>query len=502
MRVAIGGISHESSTFSRVPTGLDDFELRSLNEGDELPRRYRGTKTHLGGFIDAARDCAYEVVPTLFASATPGGPVTAEATEVLTGKLVERLRGALEAGPVDGVLLALHGAMVSELTDDGETYILRRVREVVGPDLPVIITLDLHGNITPEMVELVSVPVAYDEYPHTDPYERGYEAGLLMARVVRGEAKPTAAIAKLPLLPALQRMHSHAEPMLGVKALAWSIEHEPGVLNVSFLPGFPWSDIAPAGFSVIVTTDGNLAQAQQAAERLARYVWSRREEFTVRPTPVDAAVRAAMQAKGPVVLADIGDNPGGGAPCDGTVLLEGLLRNGARNAVIIPIADPEAVQTATAAGLGGSVQLRLGGKTDDRHGAPLEVRGRVMRLTDGRFVHTGPMSTGVEMNMGPTAVLELEGANGGRVLAVVSTHRHQPLDLEALRTLGIEPTEQQVIAVKSSVHFRAAFTPIAAEIVEVDTPGLTSPKLEHFDYRKLTRPIYPLDAEARWGEEE
>ncbi|HEU5423958.1 MAG TPA: M81 family metallopeptidase [Nitrolancea sp.] len=498
MRIAIGGISHESSTFATVPTALPDFEQRSLNEGDLLLQKYRGTHTHLGGFIDAARDCAYEVVPTLFASATPGGPVTAEATEVLTRKLAEGLRQALASGPLDGVLLALHGAMVSEISDDGETYILRHVREVVGPDLPVIITLDLHGNITQEMVDLVTVPVAYDEYPHTDPYERGYEAGILMARVVRGGLRPTAAIVKLPLMPALQRMHSHAEPMLGVKALAWTIEHEFGVLNVSYLPGFPWSDIAPAGFSVIVTTDNDPAQARAAAERLAGYVWSRREEFAVQPTPVDEAVRGAMTAKGPVVLADIGDNPGGGAPCDGTVLLESLLRLGAKDAVVVPITDPEAVQQAIAAGVGGRVSLQLGGKTDTMHGAPLAVTGRVVRLSDGRFVHKGPMSTGVEHNMGPTAVLELEGAQGGRVLVVVSTHRYQPIDLEVLRSQGIEPSQQQMIAVKSSVHFRAAFTPIASEIVEVDTPGLTSPKLENFDYRKVTRPLYPLDRDAEW----
>ncbi|HET9016410.1 MAG TPA: M81 family metallopeptidase [Thermomicrobiaceae bacterium] len=500
MRVAIGGISHESSTFATVPTRLADFEQRSLVEGDDLIDRLQGTRTPVGGFLDAARDAAFEVVPTIFASATPGGPVTAEATETLTRRLVAGLGAALASGPLDGVLLALHGAMVSELDDDGESYVLRAVREVVGPDLPVIVTLDLHGNITEEMVALATIAVAYDEYPHTDPYERGYEAGLLMARVVRGGAHPTAAIVKLPLLPALQRQYTHAEPMQGVKRLAHEIEHEPGILNVSYLPGFPWADIVPAGFSVIVTSDDDPGQARDAARRLAGYVWGRRDEFVVRPVPVDEAVRRAMAAPaGPIVLADIGDNPGGGAPADGTVLLEALLRLGATNAVVVPLNDAEAAREAFAAGVGGRVALRLGGKVDTFHGEPLAVTGRVVRLSDGRFVHTGPMSTGVEMNMGPTALLELEGERGGRVEVVVSTYRYQPTDLEVLRSQGIEPTAKQIIAVKSSVHFRAAFTPVAREIVEVDTPGLTSPKLETLEFRKLTRPIYPLDPETSWS---
>lgn len=500
MRIAIGGISHESSTFSTVPTTLEHFKQRSYAEGDDLLATFTGTKTPLGGFIDAARDAAFEVVPALTASATPGGPVTAEATRVLTDGLVGGIREAMERGPLDGVLLALHGAMVSELDDDGESYILRAVRKVVGPDRPIIVTLDLHGNITREMIDLVSIPVAYDEYPHTDPYERGYEAGLLMARIIRGGAKPTPVIVKLPLLPALQRQYTHAEPMLSVRRLARDIEGERGILNVSYLPGFAWADIAPTGFSVIVTADDDRDQARDAANRLAAFIWERREEFVVRPVPVDEAVRQAMSApQGPIVLADIGDNPGGGAPADGTVLLEGLLRLGATRAVLVPLNDPEAVEQAFAAGEGATVSLRLGAKVDRFHGEPLKVTGRVVRLSDGRFVHTGPMSTGVAMNMGPTAILELEGQRGGRVQVVVTTYRYQPTDLEVLRSQGIEPTAQQIIAVKSSVHFRAAFTPIAKQIIEVDTPGLTSPHLDQLEFRKLTRPIYPLDPDATWS---
>lgn len=499
MRIAIGGISHESSTFSTVPTTLSDFELRSGAQGDELLKKFAGTKTPLGGFIDAARDASYSVVPTMFASATPGGPVTGEATEVLTGRLVSGLRRALDDGPLDGVMLALHGAMVSDLDDDGESYILRAVRQVVGMDLPVIVELDLHGNITQEMVDLCTMPVAYDEYPHTDPYERGYEIGLLMARIVRGGVKPTPVLVKIPILASLQREFSHAEPMLTVKHLAHDVEGLRGVLNVSYLPGFAWADIEPTSFSVIVTTDSDRDRARSLANEIATHVWEHREDFIVKPTPVDEAVQIAMQAaEGPVVLADIGDNPGGGAPADGTVLLEALLRLGAANAVVVPITDPESVKQAFAAGAGSRVTLSLGAKVDHFHGEPLDVTGEVLLLSDGHFVHRGLMSTGVEMNMGPTAVIALEGKNGGSVKVVVTSHRYQPTDLEVLRSQNIEPTALQIIAVKSSVHFRSAFMPIATQVIEVDTPGLTSPHLDQTKFHKVRRPIYPFDPDMTW----
>ncbi len=499
MRVAIGGIAHESSTFATVPTKLCDFEEQGIPEGPQLIDVYTGTKSAVGGFIDAARDFGFEAVPTIYAHATPAGPVTADATETLTNWLCDGLRSALETGPLDGVLLSLHGAMVSELDDDGESYILRAVREVVGAEMPVIVELDLHGNITEEMVGLATVCVAYDEYPHTDSYERAYEMGHILTRIVRGGARPTAAVVKIPLLAGGQRQYTHAEPMLSIKHMAHDIEGERGVLNVSYLPGFFFADIAPTNFTIIVTTDNNPEQAQEAAARIAQYIWDRREDFELNPTPVDEAVRQAMAApEGPVVMADIGDNPGGGTPADGTVLLEALLRLGADNAVVVPIVDPESVQQAIEAGEGNTVQLKLGGKVDTFHGAPLDVTARVARITDGTFVHKGPMGTGTTHLLGPTVVLEIESNGGGTVEVITTTYRYQPTDLEVLRSQGIEPTEKQIIVVKSWVHYRAAFTPVAKQIIEVDTPGLTSPHLDRYDYKNLVRPIYPLDRDMTW----
>ena len=500
MRIAIGGISHESSTLSTVPTTLQHFRERGWSEGDEILRIYTGTKSPIGGFIDAARDAAFDVVPTLMASAVPAGPVTAEATETLTNRLAGMIAAAHSEQPLDGILLNLHGAMVSEIDDDGETYIVRAIRAEVGADIPIIVDLDLHGNISQELVDLVTIAVAYDEYPHTDPYERAYECGILMARVVRGGAKPTAALVKIPMLTAIQKQHTHAEPMLGVKHLVHALENERGVLNISYLPGFPFADIPLTNFSVIVTTDNDIPQAKALAAKVANHIWSLREEFRAKPVPVDDAVRQAMAApEGPIVLADIADNPGGGAPADGTVMLDALIRLGAKRAALVPMVDAAAVQKAIEAGEGATIDVELGGHIDSFHGEPLFVRARVVRLTDGQFIHKGPMNTGVPIDLGPTAVLEVEGNHGGSVQVITTSLRYQPTDLEVLRSQGIEPADQQILVVKSSVHYRAAFTPIAKEIIEVDTPGLTSPHIDKLDLKRIERPAWPYDGDMEWS---
>lgn len=499
MRIAIGGILHETSTFSVEPTTLEQFKQREMCFGSEVIDTYTGTGTAFGGFIDAARDADFQVAPTFTAWAMPGGIVPAETANTLNDHLIQGIKQVLSEGPIDGVLLSLHGAMVSAGDPDAESTTVRRVRELVGADLPIIVELDLHGNITQELVHLATVCIAYDEYPHTDVYERGYEAGLLMARIVRSGIRPTPYAINVPLLAGMQRQYTHAEPMLSLKHLAHDLEHERGVLNVSTLCGFPFADIPHTSFTLIVTTDNTPDQARAGAEHLARYVWDHRQEFIVTPKPIDEAVEYAMAApQAPIVLADIGDNSGAGTPSDGTALLESLLRLGAQRAVVVPINDPEVVQTAIQAGVGATISVKLGGKIDDFHGSPLPVTAQVIRLTEGEFVIKGPMLTGTTVKLGPTAVLEIPGERGGAVQVITTTYRTQPLCLEMLRSQGIEPMEQQIIVVKSSVHYRAAFTPIAAEIIEVDSPGLSSPNFSTFSFHQLKRPIFPLDPDMTW----
>ncbi len=499
MRVAIGGIAHETSTFAEVFTTLDDFRHRTWAEGADIVARLSGTKTAVGGFIDAARDANFEIAPTFVANALAGGMITAEAGRTLTELLCARLREALNAGPIDGVLLAMHGAMIFEFADDAESYVISEVRRVVGDDVPILAELDMHANVTPQLVELTTALIGYDEYPHVDGYERGYDLGILLARIVRGELHPTSSLVKIPMLAGAQRQYTFAEPMLAVKHLAHDLESQRGVLNVSYLPGFFWADRESTGFSVVATTDGDQALADQCTHMLAQFIWDRRHEFEVKPTPPDEAVRRALSATHkPVILTDIGDNPGGGCPADGTVLLEAMLRLGVKNAVLVPLNDPEVVEQAQRAGVGATITSDLGGKIDDLHGSPLTVTARVVRLTDGRFVQTGPMNTGLEIDLGPTAVLELQGQGGGSVNVIVTSIRQQPTDLEVLRSQGFEPESLDIIGIKSAVHYRAAFEPVSAEIIEVDTPGLASPHLERLEFRRLPRPLYPWDREVSW----
>ncbi len=500
MRVAIGELNHESSTFALPRTTLADFEVAGITEGAQLLASHCGVKNAIGGFIDAGRDLAFGIVPTLAAEAEPSGVVTAETTQDLVGRLAGHLRAAHAEQPLDGVLLSLHGGMVSELDDDGESFILRAVREAVGPHVPVIVELDIHGNITQETVDLATIVVSYDEYPHVDVYERAYECGQLLARVVRGGARPTPAIIHIPMINSGERTCTFAEPMLSVLHLMHDIERIRGVLNVSCFTGFSWADIPQNAFSVIVTTDADPDLARAQAERLAQFIWDRRATFDVCPVAVDDAVRRAMAAaRGPVVLADLGDSSGSGAPTDGTVLLESLLRLGARKTAVAAFADPGLVQEAIDVGVGGTLRTTMGGKVDRRHGEPLAVTADVVALTDGEFTVGGTMGAGATARLGPTAVLELHGANDGRVQVLVTSTRYQPNDLNVFRAQGIEPTQQHILVVKSNVHFRAAFEPIAAEIIEVDTPGLSSPRLERLQYQRIRRPIYPFDRDMEWN---
>jgi microcystin degradation protein MlrC len=490
MRIAIGGISHETNTFSTLKTDLSLFERRGVHGGEALLPAFAGTRTIVGGFLDGARSEGFEAVPTMLAEAAPSGTVTADAFDRLTELLIRELR---DAGPIDGVLLELHGAMVAENAQDGDAEILRRVRDVVGT-IPIVGVLDLHANISDAMVALADALVGYDTYPHVDMYERGVEAAAIITRIVRGGLRTACALRKPPLMPPLPKQcTSYETPMRALIELAHRREQEPGMVSVTVAAGFPYADVPEAGLAVLAISEGDQAQADAVADEIAALAWARRDEFLVRCTPVDDALDIAEAAQdgeaGPVVLADTADNPGAGAPCDGTILLAGLLERGVQNAALGALWDPLAVEICRVAGVGATVELLLGGKTDDMHGVPLTVRGRVRLLSDGRFKNLGPMNTGAETRMGPTAVLQIDGVD-----VIVTSNRVQALDAGMFRSQGIDPTRKRVLVLKSSVHYRGAFEPLAARVVEVDTPGLSNADLLRYPYRHVRRPIFPLDA--------
>lgn len=501
MRIATGGIAQETNTFQHEPTTLDDFRrpgFGSVVRGQAI-LDLGGTGTVYGGVVPKARALGVELVPTLYAGVMPGGRVERAAFGPLRDEIVAGLRAAL---PVDGVLLVLHGAMALEDHDDAEGLLLADVRTVVGPDVPIVAPLDLHTNLSDEMVALADALVGYKEYPHVDMPETGARALEILVAAVRGEARPTMAHAHLPLIAPNQAMVTTTTRHTPLKAAidrAREIEREPGVLAATVLGGFPFADVPFAGVSTLVVADDDPDLARRRADELAAFCWERRADFAVRPTPVaDAIARALAAPEGSVfVLADVADSGASGTAGDGTVILRGLIEAGARSAAVAQIRDPEAVAACVAAGVGATVDLTVGGKRDGLHGPPLAVSGTVRLIHEGSFALAGPMGAGTRSSRGRTVVLEL-GGPGGIELQLTELRGH-PHDLNYFRAFGIEPTARRILVLKSAAHFRAAFEPIATEVIEVDAPGISSPDLTRFPYRNLRRPVFPLDPDAAWS---
>src|SRR5262245_13648521 len=484
-------MSHETNTFSNVATDRGQFEARDLRYGGEIVEHFRGTGTCLGGMIAAAERGGLALVPSVAASASPARRRTRDIYDHVKERMLADLR---RGGPWTGVLLDLHGAMVPEGLDDGEGDLIAAVRGVVGPRVPIAVTLDFHTNLSEVMVRGADLLHGYKTYPHVDMAERGVEATERLLDVIAGRLRPTAAYRKPPILPPLGSQGTARGPMRRLYDLAAEMERDARVVSVSVFAGFPHADIPDAGLGVYVVTDNAPELAEALAEELARTAWAHRHEFVHHGLPVRDAVAHALAADGrPIVLADMADNTGGGAAGDGTEVLRELVRVGARSAVVACLWDPAAVQACLRAGVGNRVTLEVGGKVDDRHGAPLTVTGTVRILSDGRFVHKGPMLRDLPGQLGPTAVLDLGG-----VKVVLISLRWQTLDPEMLRFVGIQPTEEKIVVVKSTIHYRAAFEPIAREIVEVDAPGLSSSNLARFAFRRVRRPIFPLDPDATY----
>jgi len=496
MKIASGGVQHETNTFSDIPTTLADFERDSgcgpeFSGGEAVIRRYRETGTIHGGYIEGAEQAGVELLPLLSAKAQPSGLVTNEAFETLLNLFLDRLK---QAGPVDGLVLDLHGAMVSRQHTDAEGAFLAAVREQVGSELPIIVTLDLHANITPQMAALSDAIVGFDTYPHVDMRERGQEAVELLVRTIRGEVQPVQAYRQLPLITMPPMQCTLREPMHSLIRDLHILENEPGILTATIAMGFPFADIPNAGVSVLVTADGDADLAERKVEELADRLWSLRDQLQPELTTIEEAIRFAQeQAEGLVIFADGSDNPGGGAPCDGTVALRALIEADFQGATVGILYDPETVEQAHKAGVGAVVQARIGGKTDKQHGEPVEVSAYVRTLGDGRFIHQGAMMHGLQGELGRTAVLEIGGVEIGGVEVVVASNRRQLLDAEMLRTVGIAPERRRLLVVKSAVHFRAHLGPLASHIFDADTPGIHRPDFAMFDYHHLRRPIYPLD---------
>jgi microcystin degradation protein MlrC len=494
MKIAFASFMHEAHSFAG-PTTLARFWEHHLAFDPEQIRKESGTSTEHAGVFDTAVKLGLELNPIMFAFPLPGGPVVAETFDFFRSKLVEGLKAL---APLDGVILCLHGAAVAENALDAEGELMRAAREVVGPRIPIVVTLDLHGNVSELMVRSANAIIPYDTNPHVDCYERGVQATKLLKEILDGKVQPVTALVKPPLISIPQRQNTATPPLSEVYKLAFEWEKKPGVINVGVLPGYSYSDTPEVGVSVVAITNGDGKRAREIGEEVARKAWEVREQFVPHfPKPAEAVQMAIHEPKGPVILVDTGDNVGGGSAADGTVLLYQLLRQNARDAVMM-IRDAEAVVKCHQAGIGARISASVGGKTDKLHGEPVYVTGTVRLLSDGRYINRGPMhgmAENVEWQMGRCAVLECRG-----VTVLLTEHRVMPMNIFQLKSQGIQPEYCKIIVVKAAVAFRASYEPIAAKIIEVDTPGLTAVDLGKFPFKNLNRRLFPLHGDAKFGD--
>lgn len=488
--VAVGGLMHESNAFRADRTPLSAF-IRVPPEAIETT--FADTSMELTGFLRAAESAGARIASLPFAWADSSGLVESSAAHTLVTAVVDEARRTQP----DAVLLALHGSMTATDDDDVEGTLLTALRSALGPDVVIGATLDWHCSVTPAMTDAADVLVAYRTYPHVDQLDTAERLATQVFATLDGTIRPTQATVRLPLLIAGPATSHHNEPMAGLLAAAdAAMAARPDVLDWSICPGFARADTPLVGVHTHAVTDGAPHAAAAAADELAALVWATRDGFTPTLASVDDAVAALTEpgaSRGPVVLSDQGDNPGGGTPGDGTTLLRALVDADVDGSVVAAIADPAAVAIAHDAGVGATITVSLGGHRDDRHGPPVAIEAVVEHLGDGHYTMRSPTHDGVPRAIGPTATIRV-----GRVRVIVTSTPVQNEDLELLEACGVDPRSARAIAVKSNAHFRAAFAPLASRIIDVDTPGLSTPHLARLPYERVPRPVFPLDPDTTW----
>jgi microcystin degradation protein MlrC len=468
-RIAVGGFLHETNTFAPSQATYEDF-LRgggapSLSEGEAIFDAVAASNIGLCGFIDAPETRAWTLIPTLWTAASPSAHVTQDAFERIAARLLAAID---EAMPLDGVYLDLHGAMVTQHFDDGEGELLRRVRALVGEGVPIVATLDLHGNVTPTMVEQSDMLIAYRTYPHVDMAETGARCAAAMAMLLASGQRPAKAFRQLGFLMPIAWQCTAEEPCRSLYAEVAAMESG-SLPSVSFLTGFPAADFADCGPSVIVY-GADQARADEAADALVSRIAAQESAFAGQVFDSEAGVREAMRlaerAMKPVIIADTQDNPGAGGDSDTMGMLKALIACRAQRAAIGNVFDPAAARAAHEAGVGAVIRLALGGHSGVEGDSPLEAAFTVEALSDGRFIAPGPYYGGGRLDMGPSACLRIDD-----ICVVVVSRKAQMADQAMYRSVGIEPLEQAILVNKSSVHFRADFAPIAETILVCAAPG-------------------------------
>lgn len=486
-KVIISEFKHETNSFCvNSKTGENEFkEWYLLKNPTEIIPFFEDTKTEIGGFIAASKREQFEIIPVIAAQACPGGLVRREIYELVKDNIKKAIK---KTDNLDGILLSLHGAMVLENAQDGEGELLNDIRREIGSEIPIVATLDLHANVTYKMVKNADAFFTYEQYPHIDYFERGYEAGKCLAGLIRKEIKPVMKLKKIPILS--PPMETAKEPYKSLYDRIHQWEENPEVIKVSLQHGFALADIPDAGMSVLAVTNNDGKLAEDIVDEMAKTIWEKRSKFQKNFISPESAVKKAMEySSGPVIIADFADNPGGGGTCDSTFILRELVKANAKNVGLAIITDPETVGQAIDAGVGSKINVNLGGKLGPKEvtGGPLKTTAQVKTITDGEFINKGPMSQGVKNNIGRTVVLDI-----GDIEIIVTEFRFQPWDAEIFRRMGIEPYEKKILVLKSCNHYKASFGPMAKKILEVDTPEYNSHDFKRLKFKNLKHPVFPL----------
>jgi microcystin degradation protein MlrC len=490
--IAIGSVMHESNSFSPIKTELKDFRDDQFLMDKAVFDYHRGKSTEIGGMLEVLGKNGQNPHPTLSAIAIPSGPVTEEAFAAISGKLLEKLE---KIQSPDGILLALHGGMGTESIPDAEAFLLRRIRESAGPKTLIGVTLDHHANISKDMLENSDFIIGYRTHPHVDQKDVGAKAAEIMLSFLEKKIRPVMKMAKLPLL-----LPGESSPVPREKLLKKleEIEKIKGVVSASFFIGFPFADINDVGACAVAVTDGNEKLAEDSADTLAALIWEQREKFTLPVVSLDEAIaRAEKAGNGPAVFVDMGDCSYAGAAGDVTYFARALLEKGVKNAVVAAIIDSEAVDKCIKAGPGAEITLSIGGKLDTVNSKPLEVKGTVRLISDGRYSGRDFYLVKTEVDIGTAAVFNVRGID-----IILVTRRMTTYDPALLCSLGIEPEEKKIVVLKGGMLNSITYRDIAKEIIPFKSPGFACWNFPELRYKRIPRPIYPIDKNTTWKESE
>jgi microcystin degradation protein MlrC len=480
-RILVGQFRQESHSFVPGLTDIADFEENLVRRGKDSLQR--SGNRELDGFLDSTEEFGVELVPTIDAGAHSGPVVSDAAFEKFVGEILEGIRANLDS--IDGVMLGLHGAMVTESLDDAEGEILARVRAIVGPDMPVASTFDLHTHMTPKMADNATIVVGYQTCPHVDLRRAGRHAMDLLIRTIRGEVTPSIAIRKIPMLTSSEPHDDREFPNKEVIGMLHTAEEDPAILSASIFCTQPWLDISGIGWTAVVVTDANDDLGQTTADAIARRAWDLRDNYLVPKTDVDEAIDTALAGEGLFAFSEGSDSTTAGGLGDGNLLLKALLRRKVDVPTAVMVRDPEAAAACVSAGIGGVVTTTLGGKLNPDFYSPLEVTGTVRTLTDGHYLnHYGGIRT---LEMGPTAVLQV-----GSIAIMITTGKPRMVDYEAYKSVGINPDLLRIIQPKSAGAYREYYDKIAT-CIDIDFPGPSGSDLTALPFTRIPRPMWPWD---------